>query len=445
MGYFDRLGAILRVGASEVSNANPVPVSDAGGAITVDGTVAVTNADIATLAGAVSGGHMQTDVLTSPGLTDTELRASAVPVSGTVTANLSATDNAVLDAIAAKDFATQATLASVQTAIAILTGAVSATHMQVDVLTSPGLTDTQLRATAVPVTLGTEGLPALSSVTDSIIAMLSPVDNAVLDVIASAVDGGHMQVDIVSGAVSGGTAAVDDADFTAASTSGTPAMGVYESTPSSVTNGDLGVVGITQSRALRTVLDADGLPALASQTDSISALLLAGTATVGTVLAVGTVADDATTPGAPVMVGGSAVAIDGTDPTAVAENDVARFRTDLNRRVLVSDIHPRLGTVNHEETSAQTNHELIAAPGAGLSIYITDIVVSNGATAGTVKFVESTASSPVIKVPAMFLGINGGAVMNFKTPIRITANTNFGLTSATVTTHSVLVNYFIAP
>jgi len=33
------------------------------------------------------------------GLTDTELRATAVPVSGTVTANLSATDNAVLDTI----------------------------------------------------------------------------------------------------------------------------------------------------------------------------------------------------------------------------------------------------------------------------------------------------------------------------------------------------------
>jgi hypothetical protein len=54
---------------------------------------------------------------------------------------------------------------------------------------------------------------------------------------------------------SGGTAAADDADFTATSTQGTPAMGVYESTPSSVTDGDMGIVGITQTRALRTAVE----------------------------------------------------------------------------------------------------------------------------------------------------------------------------------------------
>lgn len=61
-------------------------------------------------------------------LTDTELRATPVPVSGTVTANLSATDNAVLDAIEADT-----------TTIA---GAVSGTEMQVDVLTMPTVTVT---------------------------------------------------------------------------------------------------------------------------------------------------------------------------------------------------------------------------------------------------------------------------------------------------------------
>lgn len=50
---------------------------------------------------------------------------------------------------------------------------------------------------------------------------------------------------------SGGTSATDDADFTAGSTTGTPAMGVYESTPTSVTDGDMGVVGITANRELK--------------------------------------------------------------------------------------------------------------------------------------------------------------------------------------------------
>ena len=60
--------------------------------------------------------------------------------------------------------------------------------------------------------------------------------------------GGGLKVDIVSGAGSGGTASTDDADFTPLATSGTPAMGVYEATPTSVTNGDMGIVAITVDR-----------------------------------------------------------------------------------------------------------------------------------------------------------------------------------------------------
>ena len=60
-----------------------------------------------------------------------------------------------------------------------------------------------------------------------------------------------------------------------------------------------------------------------------------------TVSAIGTVADDATTPGSPIMVGGYAVETDGTDPGSVsAEDDVVRFRSDRNRRLLVNTFHP---------------------------------------------------------------------------------------------------------
>jgi len=105
---------------------------------------------------------------------------------------------------------------------------------------------------------------------------------------------------------------------------------------------------------------------------------------------VGTVADNATTPGAPVMVGGKAVAVDGTDPTAVSEDDVAILRTDLNRRLLVSDIHPGFGTFTATYTAAMTDAELVAAPGEGLSLHVTDIVISNGATAGSVSWVSAS-------------------------------------------------------
>lgn len=83
-------------------------------------------------------------------------------------------------------------------------------------------------------------------------------------------DDGGLRVSIVAGAGSGGTAAADDADFVAGTTSGTPAMGVYESTPTSVTDGDLGTVGITSDRRLKTSATIDA--ALPAGTNAIGKL-----------------------------------------------------------------------------------------------------------------------------------------------------------------------------
>jgi hypothetical protein len=91
-----------------------------------------------------------------------------------------------------------------------------------------------------------------------------------LAAIETAVEG-TIDVNIVSGAGSGGTAQADDADFTAGTTQGTPAMGVYESTPSSVTDGDLGIVGITQGRRLKTSATIDAaLPAGANNIGTVT-------------------------------------------------------------------------------------------------------------------------------------------------------------------------------
>lgn len=59
---------------------NVVHVDDNAGALTVDGTVAVTNAGITTIAGAVSGTEMQVDVLTMPTVT---VNSHAVTNAGT--------------------------------------------------------------------------------------------------------------------------------------------------------------------------------------------------------------------------------------------------------------------------------------------------------------------------------------------------------------------------
>lgn len=70
---------------------------------------------------------------------------------------------------------------------------------------------------------------------------------------------GQLLVEIAAGAGSGGTAAADDADFTAGTTSGTPVMGSYQSTPTAVTDGDMGIIGITADREVKVSVTSGGI------------------------------------------------------------------------------------------------------------------------------------------------------------------------------------------
>lgn len=127
---------------------------------------------------------------------------------------------------------------------------------------------------------------------------------------------GNLKVAIISGAGSGGTAAADDADFTAGTTNGTPAMGVYESSPTSVTDGDLGTVGITATRALRVSPEGAALTALQLIDDII-------------------VADDAAfTPGT-TKVAMFGAQLDNTGTDSVDEGDAGALRMSANRNLYV--------------------------------------------------------------------------------------------------------------
>lgn len=145
--------------AAVTSITNVVHVDDNAGSLTVDGTVDVTNAGLTELAAAINASS-QVDV-------NIAASGATVPISGTVTAELSATDNAVLDDIAADTEAIKTSLAGTITVTgggggvqytegdtdATITGTaalVEGSANALAVLTQP-LTDTQLRATAVPV------------------------------------------------------------------------------------------------------------------------------------------------------------------------------------------------------------------------------------------------------------------------------------------------------
>jgi len=126
---------------------------------------------------------------------------------------------------------------------------------------------------------------------------------------------------------------------------------------------------------------------------------------------------------------------------------IANYISDGTSWYRVADDAPSAastGFLTSYYAAAQTDRELIPAPGAGLSIYVTDIIISNGATAGVVLLEEDTASAKTAKLQSLYLPINGVIHIKLTTPIKLTAAKNFGWTSTTVTTHTVSAGYYIA-
>lgn len=156
----------------------------------------------------------------------------------------------------------------------------------------------------------------------------------------------------------------------------------------------------------------------------------------------GDVAHDTADAGEPVKVGFKAYNFDGTAPqTAVAEGDRVNAIANPEGIQYVETAHPRFWHVSADYASAQTNATVKAAPGASLSLYITDISISNGATAGNITLLDGSGGTVLYEI---YPAINGGATLNLKNPIRLTANTALCITSTTVTTHAVFVAGFIA-
>ena len=95
----------------------------------------------------------------------------------------------------------------------------------------------------------------------------------------------------------------------------------------------------------------------------------------------------------------------------------------------------------HAEVAAVTLHELVAAPGAGKRLVIARLLFSNGATAGTIGFLADTPGTPVPCGPTWYAPINSSE--SLECLFVLAENTNFGVTSVTVTAHSFSCEYYI--
>ena len=157
----------------------------------------------------------------------------------------------------------------------------------------------------------------------------------------------------------------------------------------------------------------------------------------------GGIAHDASGTGiAPVLGGAIAYATDGTAPgTAVAEADLSRLKCDLDGRLLTNDGHPFAWTGSANTAGAETA-ELQAAPGASLSLYLTDVVISSDAVQ-VVRIVEETGVDTEL-VPEIYLLASTSIVLHFRTPIRVTANKNIGYITDNAENTTILINGYTA-
>jgi hypothetical protein len=194
-----------------------------------------------------------------------------------------------------------------------------------------------------------------------------------------------------------------------------------------------------------TIATDDVVPASQSGTWTVglsASQTLATVTTVSTVttLSGGGVAHDGVDSGNPVKVGGRAVAgLSGA--TLVAAADRSDLVTDTAGSLLI-----RKTPLEDIVTGVLTNTDgastsVIAAQGAGVKTYITDVTIANSsATNVTVDLRDGTAGSVkwTFPVPA-----NGGVTHRFETPLPFSANTAVAAdASAAATTITISLGGF---
>lgn len=203
--------------------------------------------------------------------------------------------------------------------------------------------------------------------------------------------------------------------------------------------------------------DADvGVPAMAIQkatpadtggTDGDYAMLQMSAGRLWTSSqAVGTVAHDGVAAGNPVPT--ASVAETSADQTTVnlvsADADVVRQVADRTGAQFVLPHGPRIWHAAAEYATQQTDTEIKAAPGAGLSLYITDIyIVINAAVNTTIE--EDGASTKVMKLKHYGSAQGDGVSKTMRTPIKIIANKNIAVTTSGAVSVTVLISGYTAP
>ena len=116
-----------------------------------------------------------------------------------------------------------------------------------------------------------------------------------------------------------------------------------------------------------------------------------------------------------------------------------------------SYVDSQVPNISNQSVALTTAGTAVLIPSVSTnSIYVTDIIMSNGVSQGTLSFgygVGATApTGAAINIQPLFIGATTTVGLNdFGTPIKINTNQNFLVTAVSTTTVSVTVCYYIAP
>lgn len=399
--------------ASLVANANPIPISDAGGSVTVDGTVAVSGtvtvdtelpaaaalADNAAnpTAPAVGAFGMCWDGSTwdrMPGTSADGVLVNLganndVSCSQSGTWNITNVSGTVSLPTGASTAANQATG---NASLATIAGAVAGTEVQVDIVSAPTLTvdlgvNNDVTVTGT-VTADTE-LPAAAALADNTANPTAP-----------AVGSFGMVWDGATWDRAPGTAA-DGALVNLGSNNDVTVSGTVTANLSATDNAVLDAI-----QAAVELID-NAISGSEIQADIVAALP-AGANLIGSVTAAGAAAHGAAVSGNPVLVGLEART---TNPTAVDSGDVVRPYADkLGKQVVLMGALHELdvdGNSNMTDTNAD---DIIAAGGSGTRIRVTWAVITNrhATQDATVTLRDNTTA----KIPVFCKADGGGAVIS---------------------------------
>lgn len=147
----------------------------------------------------------------------------------------------------------------------------------------------------------------------------------------------------------------------------------------------------------------------------------------------------------PVPIGAVSQNMDDTAPPSrvSAEGDSVRLTADRDGGLFVHPHGPQIWDYHVDGSSALTDATVHAAPGAGLSLYVTDIVFSSGAATAINAFLEEGATT--VLGPYYLEAVAGrGVALHFQTPKKITANTALTITTSAAIAHSVDITGFVA-